>query len=321
MRRLALLGALALPAPALAGNIAFDLTRGPAAQLLGTTSGLAWSLLGFFFLLALLQEAFGTSPVGARDYAGCVWRAIVALVVLRFYGVLVGSVFNLTQGIAERLTPELATLKFGAAAKLAFVERMSDVAVTSGAAQGSTSAPGMGFKESVAAAVGGQIFDAIVHVLMLGAELSHWVVARTGTLSAVTLYILGPLAVVASIPRGSGVGGAWFRTFLTFACWPILSGLLLQLTLSVGLDGSELKDLSNTTGALAISLVLAGSAVMVPKLASLLIGAASPDLAGSSLLATKAMALKAAVIAKTGGGAAVAGHVARGAARGAVRRP
>ena len=321
MRRLALIAVL-LPAPALAGNFVFDLTQGPAARLLGTTTGLAWSLLGFFFLLALLQEAFGTSPTGTRDYAGCLWRALVAIIVLRFYGVLIGSAFNLTQGIAERLTPEQATLQFATAAGEALKERWADVADASGLAEGATSTSATGFAQSVAAAFGGQLFDGLLHFVMLGAQLSHWVIARLGTLSAVALYILGPLAVVASIPRGSGVGGSWFRTFLTFACWPIVSGLLLQLTLSVGISGSELKDITNITASLAISLVLAGSAVMVPKLSSLLIGAASPDLAGASLLATKSMVLKAAVLAKTGGGAAVAGQVARGAARGAgVPRP
>src|SRR5207302_15042 len=73
-------------------------------------------------------------------------------------------------------------------------------------------------------------------------------------------YVLGPLALVFSIPSVSDIGTKWFSEFLSFCIWPIISGLLLRVTIALG------SHLIFGTGAgsvetLASSLLMTASAI------------------------------------------------------------
>jgi hypothetical protein len=49
---------------------------------------------------------------------------------------------------------------------------------------------------------------------MLGAAI-HWVLRMFSVILATFYYIIGPLALVAGMPRISGVGSKWFGHFVT----------------------------------------------------------------------------------------------------------
>ena len=74
-----------------------------------------------------------------------------------------------------------------------------------------------------------------------------------------------------SIPAVSDVGTKWFSEFLSFCAWPIISGLLLRITVALG------SHLIFGTGAgvietLASSLLMTASAIATPVLCSKLVG-------------------------------------------------
>src|SRR5204863_58261 len=72
----------------------------------------------------------------------------------------------------------------------------------------------------------------------------------------VLFFVLGPLALVFSIPRPSDLGARWFRIFVTVVSWPIFSGLILAIVTTMGLKGMY----AGMTGALAAIL---GAVVLV----------------------------------------------------------
>ncbi len=321
MGRLFAVTALLVPSLAFAAEgVSIDLRGGVPKQLLGSTLGLAWSLTVFFFLVAMLYEAFGRSPLERRDYAGCVFRTVVVLVLLQFYGGIFGSVFTFTQGIASRVAPDSAHSEFAKKTKEILIQQLVDAGVKTDSPDYGEKA--VGLADALLATVGGHIFDSMMMMILLVAELAHWLFSTLGSIVAVFFYVVGPLAIVASIPKDSGLGGRWFRQFLTYALWPVVSGLILQLTLAIGIDGAQLDSLAGTAGSMAVSLILIGTALMVPKIASLIVGESAPDLASESFGTAKGAATsvaRGALAVKTGGTSAAVGAAASAAST-AVRR-
>lgn len=308
--------ALVLPADALAAGVSLE--SGPVGELAGTVKGLA---TGFFFVslvLGLLIEGLGTAPGQQRDFAGVVWRAVWILVLLTFYGQIFGSVIKTADGIAANLMPSDAYAKF--------VVQMMDVMGFGETKEAASS--GWGFSE-----IGGVLFSALTNLLILLSMLAHWVLSQLGRILVAVFYILGPLALVFSIPRGSGAAGKWFAAFVSYAIWPILSALILRLLIAVAFDalpqvpgGSDVFT-ADTLGALAVALVLGVTALSVPSLASSLVGSAAQNFASAGLgqavgLAAKAgaLAMGPAALAGTAAKLGVAGlaHGTAGAAKGAA---
>jgi hypothetical protein len=282
--------ALLAPAHAWAASspTVLDLGTGAPRQLLGTTLGLARGFFVFALILSLVLEAFGRAPYAPREYGACVFRALVVLVLLSFYSTLFGTVVNLTEDVAARVAPAQAWTDFSKRAQEEFsrlFERRSEAdehAAKVGKTEGWSDAVADG--ASIAGGVmGGFVFDSIVATLVLVGEAAHWVIGMLGRVLAVVFYVLGPLALVFSIPRASGLGLRWFRGFIAYCCWPILSGLILSITLAVGVQGLALDGASSAFGSVATALLLVATAVMTPVLASSILGGGGSNLASAGL--------------------------------------
>src|SRR5262249_32162743 len=91
--------------------------------------------------------------------------------------------------------------------------------------------------------LGGVVFDSMIAMLVLVGQAAHWVMGFLARVLGILFYVLGPLALVFSIPRASDLAGRWFRMFVTILSWPIFSGLILSIGLSVGSKGMALEGL------------------------------------------------------------------------------
>jgi hypothetical protein len=90
-----------------------------------------------------------------------------------------------------------------------------------------------------------------------------------------TLFILGPLALVAGIPRVSNTGTRWFHRFVTIASWPVFSGVLLSVLVTLGAQGLVRQSYLEC---LVAALVMLVTALTTPILASHVIGGAMENL-------------------------------------------
>ncbi len=321
MGRLFAVAALLLSSLAFAAEgVNIDLRGGVPKQLLGSTLGLAWSLTVFFFLVAMLYEAFGAprwSGVTTPAASSAPWSS--------------SSCSSSTAASSARSSPSLRASPPASPRTrrtASSPRRRRRFSSSSSSMRGvKTDSPDYGEKavgltDALLATVGGHIFDSMMMMILLVAELAHWLFSTLGSIVAVFFYVVGPLAIVASIPKDSGLGGRWFRQFLTYALWPVVSGLILQLTLAIGIDGAQLDSLAGTAGSMAVSLILIGTALMVPKIASLIVGESAPDLASESFGTAKGAATsvaRGALAVKTGGTSAAVGAAASAAST-AVRR-
>jgi hypothetical protein len=93
-----------------------------------------------------------------------------------------------------------------------------------------------------------------------------------------TLFILGPLALVAGIPRMSSTGTRWFHGLVTIASWPIFAGVLLAVMVALGGQGSLHKSYLEC---LVASLVMLVTALSTPTLASHVVGGALQNFAAA----------------------------------------
>lgn len=286
-RRLALLlalGALLLPASALAEQFkipVLDLTSGAPAKYYGVIMGIARDAFLFSFVLGLALEAFSSAPSAPRDYAGVVQRAVIVLALLVFFPTIFGTVIRSTDGLATQLTPPDVWEKFWQASAnylQANYDGSKDPSVAQ--VQGAEAEPG--FLDSVANAAkyagrlaGGGIFNAFLTMAMLICQGLHWVIGTLAHVLIALLYVVGPLALVGSIPKASGVGGRWFLTFVTIAFWPVISALLLAITSELGLQAFLAQ---GAFGSLASAMLIAATAVATPSIASALIGGGVKDI-------------------------------------------
>ena len=301
---LVLAGALLLPGIVFAATpMQLDLTSGAPKEILGTTLGLARGFMVLSFLLALLIEAFGRAPAAPRDFGGVLFRALVVLLLLSMYPTVFGSVINLAEGVATRVTP---TDTFDRAKKqmqdfLTEVQKQK-ADVDAAAARGSiTPNSAMGqINELAMGAVGGVVFDALMTMAVAIGQAAHWVLGALARVLLGVLYVLGPLALVFSIPRTSNVGGRWFQAFVTVACWPVLSGLIVAMVSAVVFTNDQATDLSSAFGSLATALLLAATAVAVPRLATALIAGSVENLVahGADAMMARARSARAALIPK-----------------------
>lgn len=99
-----------------------------------------------------------------------------------------------------------------------------------------------------------------------------YVVEQLGAVLTAVFYILGPLALVAGIPKKSGTAGNWFKHFVTYASWPVFTSLVMQLVIAVSVK--TVSDDAGYADALLAALAVAMSFSSVPMLAGQIIGAA-----------------------------------------------
>jgi hypothetical protein len=280
--RWALGGALlGLPVLALAGDAAstrdlvLDFTRsGAMKDLLGKTLSIAKGLLFFSAFLAYAVEAFGRSPASERDYAAVTWRLVVVLFLLWNYQRVFGGVIGLIDGLAREVAPE-SNWK-------ALVKQVGDMQKALGdlGSRGELpSGPGGAAILAAAASPPSRItawaYEALIGCVQLLAEGVVFLVNWLSKILTATLFILGPLALVAGIPRVSSTGTRWFHRFVTIASWPVFSGVLLSVLVTLGAQGLARQSYLEC---LVAALVMLVTALTTPILASHVIGGAMENL-------------------------------------------
>ena|GEM_PF-2270265 len=282
--------ALLAPAVALAGDAAstrdfvLDFERsGVLKDLLAKTLAVARSFLFLSTFLAYFLEAFGRSPVAGRDYAAVTWRVLVVLLLLWNYQTVFGGVIGLLDGLERQVAPP-STWK-------AFVSQSYDMrrALEEVASNGERPAGGDGTAGSVASEPSGitaWAYDALIACIQLVAEAAVFLVNWLSRILTATLFVIGPLALVAGIPRMSSTGSRWFVRFVTIASWPVFSGVLLSVLVTLGAQGAIRRTYLEC---LVAALVMLVTALATPILASHVIGGALDNASGRGWSSAKAM--------------------------------
>lgn len=147
----------------------------------------------------------------------------------------------------------------------------------------------------------GFLLDTAVTLIILLGQAAHWIVATLGKVLSLLMYVLGPIALAAAVPRGSDVGARWFHISLSILAWPLISSIIVGLTARYALQGLTV---TSTYTAAATSIGFAGvlcvTSFAVPLVATSLIGG------GFQAVGAGWAALGAAAGAVTGGASTVA---------------
>ncbi|WP_242392165.1 hypothetical protein [Anaeromyxobacter oryzisoli] len=285
---------------------------------------IAWEFFPLALILGLIIEAFGRAPGQGRDLTVVVWRAIVVMFLLFFYvPIFNGLIVNIFDPLADKVTPVSGMGEF--------LDRAAKAAQTmpTSATAGSTlpQPPGSssgGVLSGVTSKVGGFFYDSLVAFLLLVAEGLIIVLVKLGKILAALLFCIGPLALVAAIPRPSSTGTRWFGHFITVLSWPIFTGLLLSIMVAMGSEGAE------TTGYIAAviaSLLMGAIALSTPRLAAQVVGGTLENLMATGYRSAKDVQRDAvggakhtgSVVAHTAGAAGAAAGIA-GTAAGAAAK-
>jgi hypothetical protein len=276
------------PALALAGGAAstkdlvLDFERsGVLKDLLGKTLTVAKSFLFLSTFLAYAIEAFGKSPLAGRDYAAVTWRVILVLLLLWNYQTVFGGVIGLLDGLERQVAPP-STWK-------ALVEETGEMrqALEEVASSGERPAGAEGTAASVASKPSGitaWAYDALIACIQLVAEAAVFLVNWLSRILTATLFVIGPLALVAGIPRVSSTATRWFVRFVTIASWPVFSGVLLSVLVTLGAQGAVRRTYLEC---LVAALVMLVTALATPLLASQVVGGAVENAASRGWGAAK----------------------------------
>ena len=287
-----LLGAAVLaPDAALAAGPAKDLvldfqSPGPMRDLLGKSLGVARSFLFLAVFLGYALEAFGRSPTEGRDYGAVTWRILVVLFLLWNYQAVFGSVINLLDRIEREVAPPSTweQLKTAVARNQA---ALTDLSVGGEVPQLLDPAAGSPAPEpKKLSGVTSWVYEALVTVVLLLGEGVVFLIRWLSRILTATLFILGPLALVAGIPRMSSTGTRWFHRFVTIASWPIFAGVLLAVMVALGGQGAVARSYLEC---LVAALVLLVTALSTPALASHVVGGTLQNFAGTGFGSAKAI--------------------------------
>jgi hypothetical protein len=267
--------AVLAPALALAGDAAstrdlvLDFERsGVLRDLLGKTLTVAKSFLFLSIFLAYAIEAFGKSPLAERKYAAVTWRVILVLLLLWNYQTVFGGVIGLIDGLERQVAPP-STWK-------AFVQEAGKMrqSLEEVGSSGERPAGGEMIAASIVSAPSGitaWAYDALIACIQLIAEAAVFLVNWLSRILTATLFVIGPLALVAGIPRVSSTATRWFVRFVTIASWPVFSGVLLSVLVTLAAQGSLRRTYLEC---LVAALVMLVTALATPLLASHVIGGA-----------------------------------------------
>jgi hypothetical protein len=280
----------AAPTLALAGtagstrDMVLDFERsGVLKDLLGKTLSVARSFVFLAAFLAYLIEAFGKSPVAERDYAAVTWRLVLVLILLWNYQAVFGGVIGLIDGLERRVAP--------ASTWRAFIDEAGDMRkalqdVAENGERPTTSAdPVASNVASEPSRLTAWAYDALIACVQLLAEAAVFIVNWLSRILTATLFVIGPLALVAGIPRVSSTGTRWFLRFVTIASWPVFSGVLLSVLVTLGAQGAIRRTYLEC---LVAALVMLVTALATPLLASHVIGGALENAASHGYSAARA---------------------------------
>jgi hypothetical protein len=276
-------------------ELALDFTQGPLGALFAKIMSLAKSFLFLSIFLGLFVEAFGRAPGTPREYGAVVWRLIVVLFLLAYYQQVFGTVLNLTRYIADKVEPEKNALLAYQAESAKFKAAMQKNLVAAPAQPGTSDAGAPGFYGPEAFGVppapndrtsgfAGWMYDTFINFFILIAQAVVFVVLWVSKILSAMFYLLGPLALVAAIPRPSHTGGLWFKHFVTVSCWPIFTGLLLSIVVNLGAQGAGGE---TYLASIVSACVMAVTALSAPVLANHIIGGALANLASAGLSSAK----------------------------------
>ena len=280
---------------------------------------IAWEFFPLALILGLVIEAFGRAPGQGRDLSVVIWRAVVVMFLLFFYvPIFNGLIVNIFDPLADKVTPLSGMGEFlDRAAKAAQGMPTSTTPGTTLPQQPAASSGGV--LSGLTSKVGGLFYDSLVAFLLLVAEGLIIVMVKLGKVLAALLFCIGPLALVAAIPRPSSTGTRWFGHFITVLSWPIFMGLLLSIMVAMGSEGAE------TTGYIAAviaSLLMGAIAFSTPRLAAQIVGGTLDNLMATGFRSAKDVHKDAvggakhtgSVVSHTAGAAGTAAGAAAGAA-------
>ena len=280
---------------------------------------IAWEFFPLALILGLVIEAFGRAPGQGRDLSVVIWRAVVVMFLLFFYvPIFNGLIVNVFDPLADKVTPLSGMGEFlDRAAKAAQGMPTSTTPGTTLPQQPAASSGGV--LSGLTSKVGGLFYDSLVAFLLLVAEGLIIVMVKLGKVLAALLFCIGPLALVAAIPRPSSTGTRWFGHFITVLSWPIFMGLLLSIMVAMGSEGAE------TTGYIAAviaSLLMGAIAFSTPRLAAQIVGGTLDNLMATGFRSAKDVHKDAvggakhtgSVVSHTAGAAGTAAGAAAGAA-------
>jgi hypothetical protein len=286
---------LLVPAVALAaGPEALSLKTGAPAELLGKTLAIARGLFALSLVIGLLVEAFGGSPDRPKSYGAVAWRALVVVALLAMYPKLFGTVVVTAEAVAARIAPQEVWDKFAehaekSARQMAEREQRRASATAEGGQTGTLDL--LTSSNFVANYVGGALFDSLVAMLVMIGQAFQWVFGQLSRILLALFYIVGPLALVFHIPGPSRTAGKWFSAFVTIACWPVLSAVLLAIATSLMYrtnDSALDSEFATAFGAVASALLMVVMNLAVPLLASAIVGGVIRNVAATSLAGTVA---------------------------------
>jgi hypothetical protein len=256
-------------------TLTVNLGAGPVAQWLSAVLGVARSALPMMAVLALTAEAFGKPPHEPRDYAGVVWRIVIVVTLLALYPQIFAQVMGLMSSIAARFAPTdvwtklrdaLAT--FSANRQTVQLAEIAEASKSSNVVQAGLGLIGLKVDD-----MGTMLLDVIVTLAFMIGQVALWMMVTFGTVLSMLLYVVGPLAIVASTPRGVDVGSKWFRTLMSVLSWPLLASIIVGLVTDFSITSLKV---TNTYEAAYNSLGVAGllslCAMAVPMVASSIVG-------------------------------------------------
>ena len=246
---------------AVAQSLALDLSQGPINDLCNQTTSIALNLFVVFGLIAVIVEAFGHGPEHRRDFAGIAWRAVVVMLLLKFYAPLFGSVINTTQAIADQFKPMEANEELSAQTAQYFATATQLPLPTTATANAPLS-PEPSW-------IGTKIYETSIHLIITLGQGVFWALGILARIALLLFYVVGPLALVASLPRASHVGTRWFGQYVGVACWPILGAIVVRIVLAIGLSGLYS---ASALGHVCVALALGLCAFAVPVVANALVG-------------------------------------------------
>ena len=285
------LAILVLPAVVLAGdaastrNLVLDFERsGVLKDLLAKTLGVAKSFLFLSTFLAYGLEAFGRSPTAERDYGAVTWRLVVVLMLLWNYQAVFGGVIGLLDRVEREVAPA-STWKALVARANDMRQALEDLASHGEQAPppgSTTSEP----RSSPPSRLATWTYEALVSIVQLLAEGIVFLINWLSRILTATLFVLGPLALVAGIPRVSRTGTRWFLRLVTIASWPIFSGVLLSVLVSISGQGVQRHSYLEC---LVAALVMLVTALATPMLASHVIGGALENFAATGFFSALAL--------------------------------
>jgi len=254
---------------AIASIVDLDLNKAAIGELCNHSLDVAWKFLVFSVVLAFILEAFSQSPVERRDFLGVFWRAFLIVILLKFYAPIFGSVILTTTAIADEFKPMEANEQLSREASDYF-KKMQKQQEPLAPGQQPTDPPALPAVPD-SGYLGGLVYEGAIHVFITVAQALFWGLGLISRIAVLLFYVMGPLALVAAIPRASHVGTRWFGQYVGVACWPIFSALIVRILLAIGVSGFYS---ANAFGHVCVAIAMGLCAFAVPILSNALIGGA-----------------------------------------------